>query len=265
MSRRLLSLATLAAVLGSGTAMVNQEVFAQNQSVLAEVYGRGVHAYYAGNYSDAFDNLTSAIDGGTRDPRAYYFRGIVSHLQGRPEQAEADWKEGAELEAAYGGGYYVGRSLSRFQGSARLKLEQIRQQARLEAMTKAAKRSNARMNELNAGGRAPAANRAAPAPTAPANPKVDNPFADDVATGNPEVQNDDVLKDVVGNPFKDETPAPGPAAAAGAAGAAPAGDDPFGGSAPAGGDPFGGGGSDAGGDPFGGGAAGGDDPFGDPF
>ncbi|MCC9603073.1 hypothetical protein LOC67_21195 [Stieleria sp. JC731] len=265
MSRRLLSLAALAAVIGSTTATVNQSVFAQNQSVLAETYGRGVHAYYAGDYADAFDQLTAAIDGGSRDPRVYYFRGIVAHLQGRPEQAEGDWKEGAKLEAAYGGGYYVGRSLSRFQGSARLKLEQIRQTARLEAMANASNRSDIRMKELNAAAPSPVqqapATRPAPAPAAPVNPTVDNPFADDVAQGAPKVEDNDMLKDVVGDPFANEEPVGGAAAAGGAAPAAS--DDPFGGSAPAGGDPFGGG--DAGGSPFGGGA-GDSDPFGgDPF
>ncbi|OYP33790.1 hypothetical protein CGZ80_17750 [Rhodopirellula sp. MGV] len=258
-------MAALAAVLSSGTALVNQPVFAQNQSILAEVYGRGVHAYYAGDYAGAFDELTAAIDGGSRDPRAYYFRGIVSHLQGRPEQAESDWETGAEIEAMHGGSQYIGRSLSRFQGSARLKLENIRQKARLAALANASQRSDIRMQELNARGNRPAppvarSTAPSPAPAAPANPKVDNPFLDDAPPANASVQNDDLLKDVVGNPFENDEPAidaaapadAGPAAADDPFGAGASG-SPFGDSAPAGGDPFGAG---AGDDPFGG------DPFG---
>ncbi|QEF96753.1 Tetratricopeptide repeat protein [Stieleria maiorica] len=271
MIRRSSFLAPLAALALVGAMLGSHQASAQNESLLAEIYGRGVHAYYAGQYTEAYDYLTQAIGGGTRDPRAYYFRGIVAHQQGRPEEAEADWQAGAEMEARAGGGAGVGRSLSRFQGSARLKLEQIRQTARIDAMMNAAARSDARMQELGVQPGAAAAPKAAPAamgtapPPAPAAAVADDPFADDgpaLADGQPKVENNNALEGLDDNPFADDEPAGAAAADAGM----PAADNsnPFGEpAAPAAGDPFGG---DAGADPFGAPAGGGDDPFGgDPF
>ena len=71
---------------------------AQN-AVLAEMYGRGVHAYYSGDLITAHDSLSMAIDSGSTDPRAYYFRGMVAYMSGRTAEAETDWQQGAELEA----------------------------------------------------------------------------------------------------------------------------------------------------------------------
>lgn len=278
MTRRSFHIATFAAALTAATMSTSPVANAQSPAILAEVYGQGVHAYYAGRHNDAFEMLSSAIDSGIRDPRAYYFRGIVAYQQGRPDEARADWTDGAEMEAKIGGGSYVGRSLSRFQGSARLELEQIRQKARLQASAEAATRSDTRMQELGVApstnpGAAPSAGAPAaagnptPAPVAPAAPAANDPFADDgaMATGEATVEKNDVLEGL-GNPFEDD-PVAGdagdaamPAAPAAdnpfGAGGAPAagGDDPFGAPAAGGADPFGG--SDAGSDPFGG------DPFG---
>lgn len=271
---------------------------AQNE-ILAEMYGRGVHAYYAGDYSTAYDALTMAIDNGSIDPRVYYFRGLVSNATGRSEEAEADWREGAELEATGRLNVDVGRALARFQGTERLELERIRQQARLEALAEAAKRSQARYGEIQqAEARVlrrppqPADPPAAPAPVAPlaeqppaaapSDPPVadtSDPFADDMATGEPALESDDSLKNAMEDPFAGEAAVPAGQVPPNDTenpfgGAAAAGDssDPFGGGAGAGSDPFGagadtsdpfGGASDAGGaDPFGGGADAGADPFG---
>ncbi|TWU00923.1 hypothetical protein [Stieleria varia] len=282
MSRRFFQSVTVAFLAMAASLYCQRPVNAQDQAILSEIYGHGVHAYYAGNMNDATMHLSSAIDGGLRDPRAYYFRGIVAYAQGRPYEAEADWKAGADLEASAVVSSSIGQSLSRFQGSGRLKLEEIRQRARLEALANRAARSDARLNEI---GVAPAASQpvagqpapraaapaaVAPAPVPPAAPAADNPFADDgpiMAAGDPAVQSDNALEGTLGDPFKDDTPIGGdvdagagmadgadPFAAGGADAAGAA--DPFGGAA-GGADPFGGGGGDAmGADPFGG------DPFG---
>lgn len=293
-SQRILQCVSLAVIATATAALSSGKATAQD-AILAEVYGHGVHAYYAGNHSQATQFLTAAIDGGLKDPRAYYFRGIVAHSQGRPYEAEADWKSGAELEASMRGVASVGRSLSRFQGSGRLKLEQIRQSARLAALAGqiAPAANTGPAMGLNAAA-APAVTppvaatpppaaaavppvaAATPPPAPPAAAVADDPFADDginMAAGDPAIENDDALGDMTGNPFEDDPaamaggdPAAAPAAGdpfGGAGGAAPAADDPF---APAG---------DVGSDPFGGGAASGDagggmpaadDPFGgDPF
>jgi len=274
MTRRSNYFAPLAALAITGVMLGSPHATAQNESILAEVYGHGVHAFYAGQYDEANKYLSSAIDGGTRDPRAYYFRGIVASYQGLTEAAEADWMEGAKMEARSGGGASVGQSLSRFQGVARLQLEQIRQKARLEAMIKANQRSDARMNQLGVQPGAAVAPPAVtgppptvkptppavkPAPPAPTAPVASDPFADDgpaLAGGQPKLESPDALEGLDGNPFKDDAPAAtGEAADAGMGG----GDNsnPFGDVAP----PTGG----EAGDPFGA-PAGGNDPFGgDPF
>jgi hypothetical protein len=236
----------------------SQRAAAQN-AILAEMYGRGVHAYNAGNYTDAQQYLSMAIDNGIQDPRAYYFRGMVAHASGNPYLAETDWQVGAELEAAGQVNASIGRSLARFQGAARIELEGIRQQAKLQALAQAMSRSKQRYGELGvepAGAAAAPPRVAAPpaaAPVAPAAPPAaaDDPFADNLAEGQPNVVADDALQGAMEDPFADQG---GPAAAP------PADASPFGeGTAPAD-DPFGG----AGADPFGGGEAGGamEDPFG---
>lgn len=277
MIRRFTFLAPLAALALTGAFLGSPNATAQNETVLAEVYGRGVHAYYAGQYTEAYDYLSAAIDGGTRDPRAYYFRGIVSYNQGRQMEAEADWTLGAQMEAQAGGGDGIGRSLSRFQGSARIKLEGIRQKERLSVMLNAATRSDIRMQELgvqpNPTPAAPALTTpAAPVAPAPAAPTADDPFADDplgMAGGNASVEAPNAL-DGLDGPLEPlgADPAIAPADAGGMPAAGGDGStNPFGDSAPAadtGTDPFGTGG---GADPFGSTPpTGGADPFGgDPF
>ena len=229
-------------------------------AILAEMYGRGVHAYYCGLNDEANQYLTMAIDNGIQDPRAYYFRGMAAYSAGRTQEAEADWQLGAELEASGRTNAAIGRSLARFQGVGRLKLEEIRQTAQLSALAAATARSKQRYGELGAADPG-AASPGAPAPRAaitppPIPPDTENPFADDLADGQPNVAAPDALEGAMTDPFADEANPSAPAA--------PAGADPFAGDAGAA-DPFGGGAGGA--DPFGG-DAGGADPFGggnDPF
>ncbi len=198
---------------------ISQPANAQN-AILAEMYGRGVHAYYGGRYEDANQFLSMSINNGSKDPRAYYFRGLVANAQGRSYEAEADWRQGAELEARVGGTAAIGRSLSRFQGPDRLKLEELRQKARLEVVAKATARSEQRYGEINGGAVEPLSasprKPIAPPPIPPAN---DNPFADEIdnASGTAKVESDDA--------FAGAMDAGGAAPAAGAAAdAAPAAD-----------------------------------------
>ncbi len=247
------------AVLGSWN--VNSASAQDQRAVLAETYGQGVHAYNGGRLTEALEFFTLAIDNGTQDPRVYYFRGIVSYVSGRPEEAEKDWNSGAVTEALQGPNLSIGRSLSRFQGNGRLKLEQIRQTARFKALAEANARSRQRYGEIQS---TPENSAVQPTPRLPAQPiappptppAASNPFAADsnLGQGNPEVIAEDALAGAMTDPFKNEPKAAAPAA--GGAGGA----DPFGGGGAAGGaggaDPFGGGGAAGGADPFGG------DPFG---
>lgn len=247
-------------------------------AVLTEIYGRGVHAYNSGKYAQAAEWLNMAINNGLKDPRAYYFRGLAAIASGRSYEAESDFQQGADLEARGGFGSSVGQSLSRVQGSTRLKLELIREKARLQFVASGQARSQARYGELGVepagmsaapgAGRAIAPSRVAVPPPAPA---AGNPFADDLDQ-DPMVESNDALEDAVAN-AKAETDASAagsstqPDAGGGdpfGGGSAPA-DDPFGGSSAPADDPFGGSSAPAD-DPFGGGGAMDSDPFGDsPF
>ena len=229
---------------------------AQNEA-LAQMFGRGVHAYYAGKLSEAREYLSMAINSGSNDPRAFYFRGIVAHAQGSTYEAESDWQLGAELEARGTANPYVGKSLTRFQGSARLKLEEIRQKARLQAMANRAARQNQMAPQvgnssienriINPQPTPPPATTVPDAVVPPATADSEDPFAGDMADGQANVIKDDALEGAMDDPFADEgAPAPDLDAPADDSQA-----DPFGagaGDAPASDDPFGAGAVD---DPFG--------------
>ncbi|MEX2121492.1 MAG: tetratricopeptide repeat protein, partial [Pirellulales bacterium] len=101
---------------------------------LNELYGEGVHAYFAGDYREAHALLSKAIDSGSQDPRAYYFRGLAHIRLGRDPEARDDFAEGARLEVADADRFYnVSKSLERVQGRNRLLLERYRSDARLLA------------------------------------------------------------------------------------------------------------------------------------
>lgn len=270
MYRSLLVFAGLSvAVMGTavpGIPSASRVALAQG-GVLAELYGSGVHAYYSHDYPKAYELLSRAIEGGINDPRAYYFRGLTSMATGRPDEAEGDFHEGARIEALGTFGPAVGRALTRVQGTQRMQIERIRQQARLTYQAEAAAQAQRRYTEAQAAeaqvlrgqprprtapplpGRRPAP--VAPAPAAPAN--VPNPFDEGaMAGGEPTVESPDALEDTLVDPFADDEAAPPAAAGQPAADEPAAPADPFG--APAGDDPFAA--PPAGDDPFGG------DPFG---
>ena len=120
-----------------------------DDAVLAQLYGNGVHAYFSQDYAKSHEYLTTAIDGGTKDPRTYYFRAMAYLKLGRAEEAEMDFAKGAELETKdYNRHYDVARSLERIQGRTRLMLEEHRIKARLAARQRAEKLMRVRYNEI---------------------------------------------------------------------------------------------------------------------
>jgi len=140
----------LAAVLIAAS-VSSQQVHAQD-SLLADLYGEGVHAYFSGDYNLAHEMLTTAIDQGSQDPRAYYFRGLTYNRLGRPDEAVMDHKKGAELEASGKTRVYpVGRSLQRVQGAERLELEKYRRVARLTIRMRTQKATAARYEAIERG------------------------------------------------------------------------------------------------------------------
>lgn len=200
-----------AILLASATLLTVTSASAQ-EDVLAEMYGRGVHHYHSGNYIDAHRYLTMAIDNGTRDPRPYFFRGLVHDVTGRLEEAEADYRTGAMLEAQGSTGTLVGRALARVQGSRRLEIERIREETQLEVKINQQAQARARYEAREASEAqtlrnrprapqavpppSPDATTSRPAPT-PADDSRSNPFADDgeTAGGAPTVEAEDALGD----------------------------------------------------------------------
>jgi hypothetical protein len=118
-------------------------------AVLGEMYGRGVHSYFAGEYAHAFEQLTTAIQGGSKDPRVFYFRGLSYLKLGRPQEAKQDFKTGADLESRDINKFYnVSKALERVQGPGRIELEDQRVAARMTLMDKAEKLRKARYEAI---------------------------------------------------------------------------------------------------------------------
>jgi hypothetical protein len=102
--------------------------------LLTQLYGNGVHAYNGGDYFTAHKELTAAIQGGTIDPRVYYFRGLADLRMGRSQEAAADFQKGAEMETGDSNDVFpVSLSLARVQGPDREMLERFREAARITA------------------------------------------------------------------------------------------------------------------------------------
>jgi hypothetical protein len=105
------------------------------EAVLLELYGKGVHAYFAGRTGEAMRRFNTAISAGSTDPRVYYFRGLTSLQYGDQGSAQRDFAKAGELEVADSDEFYdVSRSLERIQGPVRLEIEEYRLAARVNAL-----------------------------------------------------------------------------------------------------------------------------------
>ena len=201
--------------------------------VLGLKYGRGVHAYFAGDYLKAHEQLNMAIEGGSTDPRAYYFRGLAYLKLGRAPEARMDFRKGAEMESKDGNKFYnVAKSLERVQGKARVELEDYRVDARMAALAEAENVRKARYEAIEQDESRvvrqateikeaePVEIKPAPAPNAVAAPVEADPF--DTRTEQPAAEQAEE-EPIAKKPAKSELKAE----ATPAAEAAPSGDDPF--------------------------------------
>jgi hypothetical protein len=181
MDRKLLILA-----LGLTIGVANRPLAAQ-EGPLTAMYGKGVHFYFSGQVFAANDAFTAAIDGGSVDPRVYFFRGLNNLRMYRQHEAMADFARGAALEAAAPGPPFdVSRALVRIQGGARLAIERARQKARLEAAIAAQAEQRRRYEEMQSAPAltappAPADVPAAAPPAAATPPAAVDPFAEPAA------------------------------------------------------------------------------------
>jgi hypothetical protein len=139
---------SLSLLLG-GLILLSAAALPAQDATLAQMYGSGVHAYFSRDYQRAYEYLTLAIDGGTKDPRPYYFRGMACLHLGRPEDAQIDFRNGAEKESRDINKFYnVSKSLERIQGRPRLMLEQYRVKARMAARQEAERLHKARYDQI---------------------------------------------------------------------------------------------------------------------
>ena len=188
-------------------------------------YGAGVHAYFDGDYQGAYDALTAAIEAGSMDPRAYYYRGLASIKLGKSDdEINGDFSEGSTRETMGRGGLSVSRSLERVQGRDRMRLEKYRQRARVAAVQR--DEAATRQRYIDVQDRAPdVLRRRVPEIAAPAEPVVP-------PAAKPRAQ---APRPAAGTP-KAAAPRPAPAPR----GAAEPADDPFADPTPRpGDDPFG--------------------------
>lgn len=120
--------------LGLTCSLVADFSLAQTQNA-ETVFGQAVHQYFGGQYQEAVDDLSVALEAGIEDPRLYYYRGLSQLQMGDQAAAEADFAMGAEIEAQYAGrrNFNIGRSLMRVQGATRMMIENARAQARLQS------------------------------------------------------------------------------------------------------------------------------------
>lgn len=131
---RAVGLAALVVAVGGSLTTVRAEPALTEVAALARAYGGGVHAYFSGDAQRAYDDLTQAIEAGTSDPRAWYFRGLAALKLGRLDEAEADFSTAATRETEAAGDWAVSRSLERVQGHDRLALERHRVRARVAGL-----------------------------------------------------------------------------------------------------------------------------------
>ncbi|NLS94195.1 MAG: hypothetical protein GXX96_18700, partial [Planctomycetaceae bacterium] len=140
----------LAFLFGGLTLLFAPTAHAQ-EAMFGQLYGLGVHAYFSYDYQGAYEHLTKAIDAGSQDPRAYYFRGLCYLQLGREDEAQADFEKGAEFEAKEGAANYeVPRALVRIQGEPRMLLEEHRRDARAKALEREMQRRRQMYGEMRA-------------------------------------------------------------------------------------------------------------------
>ncbi|MEZ6069309.1 MAG: hypothetical protein R3C10_03350 [Pirellulales bacterium] len=102
------------------------------QDPFSRIYGHAVHEYFDGDYFAADELLTRVIDSGSKDPRAYYFRGLA-RLRTGVGDASADFAAGARSSRPRGPLLRRRSRTARVQGADRRTLEEQRAEARFLA------------------------------------------------------------------------------------------------------------------------------------
>ena len=129
--------------------LVGRNVVGQDEGA-AELYGRGVHAYFAADYDLAVELLSESIEKNGLDPRCFYFRGWhMASLKGI-DAGLADFTQAADVEFNRTDRpmYDINGALQRVQGTLRLELEKVRAATCKAAVEPKRKRDLVRYEEL---------------------------------------------------------------------------------------------------------------------
>lgn len=122
----------------------------QQQEGAAELYGRGVSAYFSGDAAAAIVYLDKAIKANPNDPREFFFRGLARALQSGMDAAKADFAKASEIEANAGTHVYdVDDALQRIQGPLRSEIEAQRHAARQAAAALKRKQKQVRYEQIS--------------------------------------------------------------------------------------------------------------------
>lgn len=221
--------------------LISIPAYGSAQDVLSELYGRGVHAYFAGDTTGALVFLDDADAAGSTDPRVYYYRGLVKASMGMTDEATADFDKGASLEVSSKRAVEVGKALARIQGASRTPIEDARRKARLAAQASKAQILRDQYESVKKSDEEMVRPAELTPPVVETKPEVaeNDPFAnpEKMQDGTPAVEENKPATPAPAaddsDPFGDDAPAKP---------ATEGTDDPFGGSsdAPADDDPFGG-------------------------
>jgi len=217
------------AVLVAGCLGLGAPLHAQ-QDAMSEIYGQGVHRYFAGDYSGAELLLNQVQAAGSEDPRVHYFLGMCKAAQGGGVMAGlADFEAGAQAEARGKNSYQVGLALTRIQGAARREIEKARLAARSQVRQQQLLEQRARTEAAASGRTVPGANSALP----PANRTIPDPLTEGMRSEPPTDEPVQPAPPDTSNPFGDDPVTPAQPGPANTTPAAPVeGTDPFGAPAP---------------------------------
>jgi|GEM_PF-1375647 len=103
-----------------------QAGFYRSDRAKQQLYSAARSAYFRDDFATTVELLDRVIEDETRDPRAYYFRGLALRELDRSEDAQTDFARAVSLETAPGNQIDVDRALERVQGPARRALEEQR-------------------------------------------------------------------------------------------------------------------------------------------
>lgn len=90
------------------------------------LYSLGLSAYFDGDFARAETMFSGAIKANKKDPRGYFYRGLARTRLDKADDAKADFKKGAQIEANIGDRSLVSAALRRIQGPVRKQIEMIR-------------------------------------------------------------------------------------------------------------------------------------------